>query len=141
MDILSLEPAVRALAQEVDESDSQHRNLVEKCLALVNIMERLEIRQADVPADTPIGEGICGHKRTLLHATAGLFWEMVQESRRVEDMDMSIKFGHMVLRQTPENYPDRAKWLSRLGVFYQYRFNQLGNPEDLDKAVAFQEKA
>ncbi|KAG8732476.1 hypothetical protein FRC10_000892, partial [Ceratobasidium sp. 414] len=104
-------------------------------------MEDLEILLEAASSDALGFEGMDGLKQARLHATAGLLWEKFKESRRVEDLDMSIKFESMALEQTVENHPDRPEWLSRLGASYQYRFNQLGHLEDLDKAVVFQEKA
>ncbi|KAG9074233.1 hypothetical protein FS749_014240, partial [Ceratobasidium sp. UAMH 11750] len=54
---------------------------------------------------------------------------------------MSIAFQYKVLQQTPETDLDGPEWASRLGVSYQYRYQQLGSLEDLGQAVEFQRKA
>ncbi|KAG9076428.1 hypothetical protein FRC06_009512, partial [Ceratobasidium sp. 370] len=86
-------------------------------------------------------EQLGGQKRTWLFATADWLWKQFDESHKVEDLDVSIEFQFKVLEWTPENHPDRAEWLGRLGLFHQYRFQRLGYLEDLGKAVEFQEMA
>ncbi|KAG9074205.1 hypothetical protein FRC06_010858, partial [Ceratobasidium sp. 370] len=133
--------ALQALTQESNGSEPQNGDLVEVLLDLVKIMDNSEILQAAAPSDASFFKQMGGHKRTLLCATAELLWEEFKESHKVEDLDMSIEFEYKVLEQTPENHPDRAEWLGRLGVSHQYRFERLGCLEDLSKAVEFQEKA
>ncbi|KAG9079134.1 hypothetical protein FRC06_007942, partial [Ceratobasidium sp. 370] len=141
LDVPSLKSALQALKQESDGSESQNGNLVEGLLALVKIMDQLEILQAAIPSGASFFERMSGLKRTLLCTTAELLWKKFEESHKVEDLDMSIEFEYKVLEQTPENHPDRAEWLGRLGVSHQYRFRRLGYLEDLSKAVEFQEMA
>ncbi|KAG9078421.1 hypothetical protein FRC06_008373, partial [Ceratobasidium sp. 370] len=112
--------------------------LVEEGLAQLNLLEMLQVA---LPSGAPAFEGMGEHKQTLLNVIAGSLWKRFKESRSVEDLDISIEFQHSALQQTPEHSSDHANWLGRLGVSYQYRYDRLGELEDLGKAVEFNEQA
>ncbi|KAG8730408.1 hypothetical protein FRC10_002733, partial [Ceratobasidium sp. 414] len=135
------ELASRVFPREIDGSELHNSDPLEKCLALVKIMDSLEMLQATVPSAASIFGGMGGDKLALLRATAGLLWQKFKESWRLEDLDMSIQYQYRALQQTPENDPDWAKWHDILGASYQYRFKQLGQLEDAGKAAEFHQKA
>ncbi|KAG8731781.1 hypothetical protein FRC10_001451, partial [Ceratobasidium sp. 414] len=104
-------------------------------------MDSLEMLQAAVPSGVSTFEGMSGDKLPLLRATAGLLWQRFKESWRLEDLDLSIHYQYRVLQLTPEDHPDWAMRHDILGVSYQYRFKQLGQLKDVEKAAEFHQKA
>ncbi|KAG8727403.1 hypothetical protein FRC10_006134, partial [Ceratobasidium sp. 414] len=125
----------------MDGSEPHDSDLLEKCLALVKVMDSLETLQAAVPSGASPFEGMNGHKLPLLHAAAGLLWQRFEESWRLEDLDMSIQYQYRVLQRTPEDDPDWAEWHGILGASYLYRYKHLGQLEDAEKAAELNQRA
>ncbi|KAF8750440.1 hypothetical protein RHS01_09244 [Rhizoctonia solani] len=58
--------------------------------------------------------------------------------RKLEDINKSIELQTRVFSNTSYSHPDLPYWLGELGNYLAERFFELGDPEDIRKAIDYQ---
>jgi hypothetical protein len=74
------------------------------------------------------------HMLVKLHAQPGSLAELFEHSRDRADLDAAIGLGQRAVDEAPPSHPDRAIYLSNLGVLLHRRFEHSGDPASLDAA-------
>ncbi|RPB18035.1 hypothetical protein L211DRAFT_748680, partial [Terfezia boudieri ATCC MYA-4762] len=59
-----------------------------------------------------------------------------ERTGNLQDLETAIARSEAAVEGTPEDHPDRAKWLNNLGSYFNHRYQRTGNLQDLEVAIA-----
>src|ERR1700733_1194673 len=95
------------------------------------------------PTNDPIEESAHGDfdEALVLCKQGASLSERYRNAGVLADLDEGINMLRMAHEIMPDNHPAKATRLSCLGASLQIRFRRLGDPSDLEMAIAAQQQA